>query len=75
MTTINRIHNNMCDGDKCQSENGQVRVLPTGSSSNAILCLHCFTNELNYRAHANRTLGDFAKFSLPKWTDLQEYVA
>jgi hypothetical protein len=70
------IHNPNCDGDKCTSETGEVRVLPMGKQphhGNLILCQACFNNELNWRRQRNRQLGKNAQFSLPAWNDLQVY--
>ena len=62
-----------CDGDKCGSEKGEVRLLPTGGNSNLILCRRCFDNEIAFRKDRNKELGQFAKFKLPAWEDLEVY--
>lgn len=58
-------HNPNCDGDRCHQDSGEVRVLPTVGSSNAILCRSCFVHEISFRADRN--------FDLPRWTDLKVY--
>jgi hypothetical protein len=52
---------------------GEVRVLPTGGDSNAILCRRCYWREINYREERNKDLADFAKFKLPAWETLKVY--
>lgn len=64
-----------CDNDKCLNCNGEVRVLPTGGSSNAILCKECFKYELRYRASRNIELSKACVFKLPNWEDLEVYNA
>ncbi len=63
--------NPMCDNDKCLSANGEVRLLPTGADSNAILCHACFDHELRFRrdrsAHGNSTLAHANALPSP-WT-------
>lgn len=70
------MNNPNCDGDKCGiNKTGQVRVLPTGGDSNAILCRPCFENELRFRRDRNRELADANKFDLPTWESLRVYDA
>ena len=64
-----------CDGGKCISSTGEVRVLPTGGSSNAILCWHCFMREIRFREQRNRELAGANKFDLPTWASLKKYDA
>jgi len=64
--------NSMCDGSgPCNM--GEVRVLPTGGDSNAILCRGCYERELDYRRERNRDLEAFAQFKLPTWESLAVY--
>jgi len=65
--------NDNCDGDKCTSAAGEVRVLPTGGDSNAILCRSCFNHEMQFRRERNQDLADDCKFSLPAWETLRVY--
>lgn len=67
------MHNPNCDGGHCKKSTGQVRVLPTGGSSNAILCHDCYRNEIAYRIERNRDLSDRNKFDLPNWLSLKIY--
>ncbi len=66
------IHNNMCDGDRCRSNVGEVRVLPTGGGGNLIVCRACFDHEIDFRRTRNKELGREA-FEIPRWHDLQVY--
>jgi hypothetical protein len=62
-----------CDGYKCGSKTGEVRLLPTGGSSNLILCRRCFDYEIAFRKDRNKELGKFAQFKLPAWEELEVY--
>jgi len=69
--------NDNCDGSGPHSGE-QVRVLPTGGDSNAILCFSCYRREMNFRAYRNSKaakpqLSDDAKFKLPPWESLKVY--
>jgi hypothetical protein len=72
--------NNNCDNDKCKSDTGEVRVLPTSADGNAILCQACFDHEIRFRRQENHRLG-FMKdgfptadaYELPKWDSLKVY--
>lgn len=44
-----KIHNNMCDGNHCREEHGEVRVYPLGAGGNLILCQACWAHENRYR--------------------------
>lgn len=62
----------MCDGSgPCAA--GEMRVLPTGGDSNAILCKFCFEREIAYRRERNRDLGEDCKFKIPAWEDCKVY--
>lgn len=65
--------NNMCDGSHCLRSDGEVRVLATSKSSNAILCNACFHFEIGYRKGRNKDLGSAFQFKLPDWEDLKVY--
>ncbi len=68
-----KIHNNNCDGDHCTRSVGEVRVLPTGGDSNAILCRSCYEHELAYRRERNGELSADCQFKLPGWNELKVY--
>jgi len=51
----------------------ELRVLPTGGSSNALLSHKGYLKELAYRKERNKELGDAFKFDLPLWDDLKVY--
>jgi hypothetical protein len=65
--------NSNCDGGCCLRSEGEVRVLPTGGSSNLILCRACYEHELAWRRERNRELGAAFKFELPTWDSLEIY--
>lgn len=67
------VKNPNCDNDKCKSAIGEVRVLPIGGDSNAILCHACYAHEMAFRAERNIELGKAYQFDLPKWEDLKVY--
>lgn len=62
-----------CDNFYCQRPNGEIRVLPTGDDSNALLCKSCYYHEIAYRKDRNIDLADNYKFELPEWNDLKIY--
>ena len=62
-----------CNGSGPHSNTDEVRVLPTGGSSNAILCRTCFEREMHFRRVRNKELGNAFKFDLPEWTSLRVY--
>lgn len=52
---------------------GEVRILPTGGDSNAILCRLCFSREISYRATRNVELGRRAFDTSKRWADCKVY--
>lgn len=52
-----------CDGGRCISDNGEVRVLPTGGGGNLLLCRQCFEHEKR------------AMDRLDNWDNLKPYQA
>lgn len=62
-----------CENDKCVNSKSEIRVLPTGGDSNALLCRACFNHEIIYRKHRNKDLGTAFKFKIPDWNDLKIY--
>lgn len=69
-------HNPNCDGEKCQSDTGEVRVLPISIEphhGNLILCWYCFCCEITWRRKRNQELAPENRFDLPKWKDLKVY--
>ena len=67
------VHNPNCDGGQCVSGLGEVRVLPTGGDSNAILCRTCYAHEMAFRRERNRELSKDYQFKLPTWESLRIY--
>lgn len=69
------LRNLNCDGSHCLLQTGEVRSLPLDrqGESNAILCFHCFVQEMHWRAERNLSLSAEAKFDLPNWQDLEVY--
>ena len=66
------LENNNCDGSGPHS-GPEVRTLPTGGDSNAILCHRCYAREIAWRMSRNADLEKSARFDLPKWSDLKVY--
>ena len=65
-----KVYNPNCDADHCRDPKGQVRVLPIGGSSNAILCLQCYQFEMAFRRDRIR---EGVPFDLPAWETLKVY--
>lgn len=59
-----------CDGSGPHEE-GEVRVLPTGERSNALLCHACFEREIAWRKERNPKVAQ--PFDLPEWGSLEVY--
>lgn len=68
---MNRNYN--CGGSSCKHSDGEIRVLPTGGDSNALLCYDCYVHEMQYRRERNRELGSENKYQLPLWEELKVY--
>ena len=64
-----------CDGSYCTHLDSEIRVLPTGGDSNALLCRACFHREIMFRKSRNLELGAAYQFKLPDWNDLKIYDA
>lgn len=62
-----------CDGGGPCTE-GEVRILPTGGDSNAILCASCHAREMTWRRSRNRELDDDVRFDVPPWLALRVYA-
>lgn len=62
-----------CDNDKCTDANSEIRVLPTGGSSNALLCKACYQQEIYFRKFRNLELDKANQFKIPNWLDLKVY--
>ena len=63
-----------CDGGRCRSETGEVRMLPisiNGSNLILIVCRDCYAHEILWRIDRNKVLAADAAFDLPAWTDLK----
>ena len=63
-----------CGGLRCVTDIGEVRLLPTGGESNAILCFACYNYEMNWRKERNEDLGDLEQFDIPLWNSLKIYT-
>lgn len=69
-------HNPDCDGSgPCSEIYREVKLLPTGGDSNAILCKNCFDREIKFRIERNKDLATDCQFQLPKWGNLETYRA
>lgn len=62
-----------CDNEYCVATKGEVRVLPTSDTSNAILCKRCFIHEMKWRYQRNKELSFDCRFDIPKWENLKIY--
>lgn len=60
-----------CDGEGPHV--GEIRVLPAWEHSNLLLCRHCFTAEIQWRAERNATLEPKNHYALPAWETLDIY--
>lgn len=67
------MQNPNCDGAYCRKAKGEIRVLPTGGDSNALLCHACYLNEIQFRKIRNRTLPKENQFDIPFWENLEIY--
>jgi hypothetical protein len=74
MITHKSVQNPDCSGGYCLLWRGEVRVLPTGGDSNAILCHACYAHEITWRKGRNHDLSPDCRFDLPKWEDLEVYA-
>lgn len=61
-----------CDGEGPHAGR-QVRLLPTGSDGNAILCRACYAREMNFRRERNQELDKSCQFDIPHWSSLKIY--
>ena len=68
-------HNDNCDGDHCTAgtEKGEVRRLPIGGNSAAILCRACYEHEMAWRRERNQEMAKDCAFDLPAWEALKVY--
>jgi len=63
-----------CDNEHCKKPNSEIRILPTGGDSNALLCYSCYLHEIAFRKERNKDLADDCKFKLTPWEDLRIYL-
>lgn len=68
-----KIHNPNCDGNYCDSENSEVKILETGAYSGFILCKNCFEREMLWRWNMNSILPLDSRFQIKKWEELEAY--
>ena len=64
-----KVHNPNCDGNKCHSDTGEVRVYPLGGGGNLILCRQCWTYENIYR----HSKGDRDAWPPVDWSTARVY--
>lgn len=62
-----------CFGDHCLIINPELRILPTGGLTKAIICHSCYLHELHWRKTRNSELGMYLSLDLPKWDTLAIY--
>jgi hypothetical protein len=71
--TMTKIHNNNCDGARCTSPNGEVRVYPLGGGGNLILCQSCWAHENQYRFNRGKETGEPSNFPQQDWYRAEIY--
>lgn len=62
-----------CDGGRCKSATGEVRVYPLGGGGNLILCAACWAYENRYRAERARETKAPENFPQVKWEASEVY--
>ncbi len=67
------LHNPNCDGDKCATMIGEVRVYPIGGGGNLILCHSCWAHENRYRYQRGRETGEPNNWPQLNWYDAKGY--
>jgi hypothetical protein len=65
--------NNNCDGGRCTSPNGEVRVYPLGGGGNLILCQSCWAHENKYRFERGKETGEPSNFPQQDWYRAEIY--
>lgn len=58
-----------CDGNKCHSDKGEVRVYPLGAGGNLILCRACWAHENRFRHER----GDLVAWPPEDWSTAAVY--
>jgi len=67
-------NNPRCDKQLGICVEGEVRLLPTGGDSNAIVCKSCYQHEIDWRQDMNDTERDYdEQFAIPAWESLKVY--
>jgi hypothetical protein len=67
------VKNYNCDGDKCQSATGEVRVYPIGAGGNLILCRSCWEHENDFNYQRGREMGRPQDWPLQDWNSAKVY--
>lgn len=72
------MNNPNCDGGRCKSATGEVRVYPLGGGGNLILCATCWAYENRYgratheRSEGNMTLvSDYDRVTPREWAEYE----
>jgi hypothetical protein len=67
------LHNPNCDGGKCRTVIGDVRVYPLGAGGNLILCHACFAAENKHRYDRGRETKEPRDWPQVNWHTAKEY--
>lgn len=63
-----------CDGQRCTTTTGEVRVYPLGGGGNLILCAACWAHENRYRAARGRETGEPSNWPQMEWPKAEVYA-
>lgn len=59
------------DCDMGHNTPAEIRKLPLGGGSNALLCYRCYQTEMNWRKEQNKDLTPDCQFDCPSWFSLE----
>ena len=62
-----------CDGDKCKTPDGPVKVYPIGGGGNLILCHACWGHENKSRYLKGRRYGRPEEWPQLNWAEAEAY--
>jgi hypothetical protein len=69
----NVMQNPNCDGSRCRTEIGPVKIYPLGGGANLILCHTCWTHENRYRFERGLACGEPNNFPQVDWGAAETY--
>lgn len=62
-----------CDGGRCASASGEVRLYPLGGGGNLILCRTCFAHENAYRVMRGKQAHNPDAWPVVDWNTAKPY--